>query len=758
MKNTLLPRRTLPSALALILLPASLQQLQAQTWNSSSSGDWSVPTNWNPGVPANNGTANIGFNLGIFSAATSYTGIDAASWSIDGLNLVGTNDANRTLTIAAGALVSGTAAANTSATLNISAGGITLQGARATGAGDNFFLGASGGNRVHLNLTANQTWNIQRTAGNGETNNHASLRLQGDLSGAGNLVKTGNGLVRFDAGVSTGYTGTVTLDNGTIHLNQATQLDRLGPNALQWHNTAGTTLMLQSGVGSVFAQDINFSDTGAGIYSFVANGPTTSTVNHSIELSGDYSGSLNETVQFSTTDGAGRSNFAWKITGNNSALSSSRTGGFASSASAASSAVFIRNGHVVLGNAHAFGAGNGLSVSIGQNNSNAVGSTAGLYATAGNNVASNIWLSRNDRGGGSTTGSVTLGIDGAGQVNFTGNIGLATTTVSTVNWNNLHLSAGSGARVDFSGQIFDQGSTDTYKSSVVVEGGGVVALSNANNTYGGTNTGAPYGGTSIIGGTTLLANGGATGSSTGSGRVLVGYAEVATTANTTSGSGIVTVASTSGLVVGQFVTGAGLAAGTYIERINVDNTVQLSKAATATGSEVAFTGQSTTGILGGTGRIRPGEANGVVVADGSTVAPGDGIGLLTLDGGATAGTLLSMNSGAVFAFELGAGNASDSMAFWNYNPGDFLLNDNVINFTGAQEGEFTLFTFYGDSGVTLTASGISGGLVVGSGLEGFSYDLIYNADSIVLKVVPEPGVVALFGLGLSVVLFRRRQR
>lgn len=182
--------------------------------------------------------------------------------------------------------------------------------------------------------------------------------------------------------------------------------------------------------------------------------------------------------------------------------------------------------------------------------------------------------------------------------------------------------------------------------------------------------------------------------------------------------------------------------------------------------------------LGGTGRFSrfstSNTQNAVLVNSGGTLAPGDGgTGTLTLDGVNFSGVntrVLNMASGAKFSFDLaGDGSSADQVAFWNYVSGDLLLNSNAINLsiTGTLvEGTYTvsLFKFYSDSGTTLTTSGITTGLTIGTldpsiqGTPTLTYNSAGGTIDLTYTVVPEPSTWALVALGLtSIVVLRRRK-
>ena len=183
--------------------------------------------------------------------------------------------------------------------------------------------------------------------------------------------------------------------------------------------------------------------------------------------------------------------------------------------------------------------------------------------------------------------------------------------------------------------------------------------------------------------------------------------------------------------------------------------------------------------LGGSGLIAAmsstANASMVLVKSGGYLAPGGEVspGTLRLDGQNITGSgtrVLNMASGAKFKFDLaGDGLSSDMVSFYNYAAGDLTLNSNQIDFTlsGAlQEGNYTvsLFKFYSDSGTTLTNSGITNGLAIGTldpGISGaaFVYNSGGNSIDLTYSVVPEPSTVTLLAAGFCAMLFvlRRRQ-
>jgi autotransporter-associated beta strand protein len=154
-----------------------------------------------------------------------------------------------------------------------------------------------------------------------------------------------------------------------------------------------------------------------------------------------------------------------------------------------------------------------------------------------------------------------------------------------------------------------------------------------------------------------------------------------------------------------------------------------SGSATGTGNVSVHAG----GTLAGTGFISPTGTNGITVQSGGFIAPGDGgIGLLSFSSFDTTGTVATFETGAKFKFDLDASAlTSDTLGLTSNAAGDFVFNDNVIDFTllagSLAEGQtYTLFTAAAANayaGLTLDGSNhITDGLFIGTGLGEFAGD------------------------------------
>lgn len=185
----------------------------------------------------------------------------------------------------------------------------------------------------------------------------------------------------------------------------------------------------------------------------------------------------------------------------------------------------------------------------------------------------------------------------------------------------------------------------------------------------------------------------------------------------------------------------------------------------------------TNATLGGNGYSALGSSTAGVTAashtigSGGVIAPGDseingGIGTLTLNGANSTGAILDMQAGSSFTFDLGAGDANDTLRFYSYAGASDFLRDSggiVLNFSGALAGTYDLFRFYSNAGTTLTDAGFTeatSNFTLGSGLTGYNATWDYSTlgvISLTLTAVPEPSAAVLFGLGglCAMVLWRR---
>lgn len=736
---------------ALVVTFGSISALHAApvTWTDTTTGThlWSDGTNWSPGSPAVSGD-DLTFNALTAGVVVEST-VDsdwATAGSVNGITFNADSTSGH-YTINQGAGVT---------SLTIGAGGITNN---RTGSGLVTFTGNLVAGADQQWNTAAGSWNNGRTYINGNLASTAGVEIT--------VNAASNGAVFFQSGNSDDFNGSFKVIGGGVRLLGNSQLGRLGSTSLTMSSVSNTTLSFDSLTGVnqslQFATPMHFVDEGSTAMGLLIASGTTG--NSSLAFTGAWSGALNDSIRVT---GPPSLDFVTRFQQDASTLTSTRASG-----SQTNSAAYLSVGEYSIENANAFGTGNSLSMSLGNGSTNAASlAKTSLYVADGLSAASALYANRNYNGTVNAARSpvVTIGVSGPNTTaSFSGTLTLEYTNFNAntdeLNRNrgaNVHLQATSGSTVTFSGNIVDSftGATGTRYVPVIAQGGGTLILSGTNSSY--------RGGTSVIDGTILRANGGsgASGSATGLGNVVVGYDAANVTGNTTSGQSFITGVTTTNLHVGQTITGAGIPDGTIITFIHptVAGRIEISNNATATASGISISASAETGVLAGDGRIRPGVVNDlqsqIAVASGSSIAPGNSIGTLTLDSGGTTAPLLTMASGAKFIFELGAANTSDQVAFWNFNPGDFVLNDNVIDFSGAQLGTYTLFTFYNDDGSTATPSGISSGLIIGTGLDGFSHNLSYNTDSITLTVVPEPStaIILLIGLAAAATRIWRRSR
>lgn len=751
--------QVLPLASAFFaLLGAPSLRAATFTWATpGTSGNWSDAANWTPagGLP-NDGTAVA--NLPGGSTETT-TLIDAATWTLSGLTASVSGDPDL--------IVNGDVGDGSGSTLSIGAGGIDFVNSNGNGWGGHLKMNDIWWRRpssnMILNVTADQTWKVHGTGYRG------AMEINADLTGSSVItIATVNtdwqpGTIDFSGGYSTGFTGSFVLNSGALVLNNGwgdtahSQLARLGTNTMTWGNdttyefygdTCKTILFPKlSGLDNTpetFATPINFQKTGGAQRAIKVETPALN--GSSLALTGAWSGDLDNTGLATNAsalnlinnnlgnyrDGNSESQVLVHLQADNSSLEATGKTGMAWN----TSAFWFETGAFSVENANSLGAANALSVAVGDRYQ--AGYTA-LLTQGGIDIGSHIYVNGCD----TRSCEVKLGVLGSGATTFSGDMILDQAGYGTHQPANVRFSAQAGATATFTGKFSTQTSWQPSGfATITAQGGGKIILTGAHDAgYDGL-----QGEFSVVGNTTLMANGGsATSSATGTGNVKVGAAATAITGTTTGAAyasnwAITGITSTAGLVVGQGISGDGIPAGSTVAYITA-NSIDISTRATATGT-ASLSAAAETGILAGTGRIAPGVVNSlqqaVTVAAGSSVAPGnDGTGTLTLDGTNTSASLLTMDAGSSIQFALGSGDSSTQLAFWNYVPGDLTLTGGAIalNFTGAQAGTYKLVSFSSDGGTTPATDGISGGLVLGSGLDGFQGTLQYNAGDVTLVLV-----------------------
>ncbi len=304
--------------------------------------------------------------------------------------------------------------------------------------------------------------------------------------------------------------------------------------------------------------------------------------------------------------------------------------------------------------------------------------------------------------------------------------------------------------------------TNTYTGSTVVTGG----ILKAGSTQAfGTNSAITLGSTSgsvtaeldLNGNSNTIGSLATAGSALSNGTVKLGSGTL--TINGVNGSAVDFKGVISG-TGGVTKSGAGVqilsGANIYTGATAVNAGTLLINGSTS-GSAVTVSNSST--ILGGTGTITPGASKALTVNSGAFVAPGltGATGTLTVALGNT-GDSAVFASGSKFAFDLAAPGTNDVVAFTGLTlnaTGDVTFNSNVVDFNnigGLAAGTYTLFAFSANNAFT-------GTLAIGTGLEAYSgSSFTYNANSIVLNVVPEPATWALLTAGLTVIVTLRRRR
>jgi autotransporter-associated beta strand protein len=573
--------------------------------------------------------------------------------------------------------------------------------------------------------------------------------LGGDMSWAGIRVgATSGGTLMSITGTNTLTLGSSGIDMTAANSNMTITSNMILGSAQTWNVAAGRSLIAQTGTIS-----------GSGALSLTGSGTITMNSNVNNYSGGTtLSGGVNVIVGATGTTHTPFGSGAVTISGNATILGSSAGTRYIMNP-------LILNGDLTVG-----------TTSLTSSNFQLLG---GIDVGSGTRTISIV---NNAAPSSSAPG---LYISPAGPINGTGTLVLANGNAGAnpetwVRWGTTgtyamtaNLTIDSGVTV-----FFNASNMFSNSSALTVNSGGIFDISNKggaayNQTVkslagaGLVTTNKISGGLSVL----TIDGGSTTGTTTFTGNITSGTTPGASIAIIKSGS-TTQVFAGSNSYIGQTQVNAGTL---LVNGVHID-----SESSNTNGYGSATNGHylvAAGAVLGGNGRIAGSTAgnnsNMVLVQAGGTLAPGASIGTLTLDGANIGGInsrVLNMAAGAEFSFELaGNGTSADQIELWNYSLGDVLLNSNEINLTlsgplVAGTYTVTLFEFYGNSGTTFTASGITSGLTLGTidpnilGTPTIIYDSPNGTISLQYTVVPEPSICALLAGGLGAVLIFRRRR
>lgn len=208
-------------------------------------------------------------------------------------------------------------------------------------------------------------------------------------------------------------------------------------------------------------------------------------------------------------------------------------------------------------------------------------------------------------------------------------------------------------------------------------------------------------------------------------------------------------------------------ANTYVTSTVVEEGALLANNTTGSATGSSAVTVEAGAILGGTGFIVPGADRSITIQSDAILSAGDnGIGNLTLDLSNTTGKL-NFEDASILAVDLGDAFSADllTLAAATSESVVFLGNTkiNLLNAStgGLEEGDYQLFSAANNnvySGLTVLEGEITGGLVIDQNLTGFNSSLWLDDGDIYVRLsaIPEPGAIALLGLALCGVAFRRR--
>ncbi len=746
------------------------------------------------GVTLTAGTLNINHANALGSGAFT---ISANSTFNNTSGAAVTNAGNRAWTWTDG-LTFGTAASTSNNNLNLGTGVVTASTNRLitlAGNGTTLTIGRldntnTGSGRT---LTVNGTGNILTIGGMNLSNNSTAAQVL-KLAGSANINVAGaitNGTA-FDHGLTTQGTGIVTLSGNntytgltTISSGSTIKLDHA--NALGGTNN-GTTVS-SGGVLDLFGQTIGneaISLSGTGISSL---GGLVNTSGSNASLSGSVS------LAASSSIGAGNITLSGNITESGSARVLTKMGNgtlVLSGSSNHTGGTIISDGTLAITSGNSF---NGLFSLAGANgpvlkltNVNALGNATVVSGSSASANTGTIDLA--------TAGNYTLGAYGnssnlGANLKFTASSGNAT-TLNFIN-NSIVSSASSGGRsitnsdnnlsivfggtIDISSSSASNGLTFSGSGNTTVNGAifnssgqsrtldksgaGTLTLNGDNNYQGNTSFGGS--GTVLLNGNNTASNGAV---SVSSSATLGGSGIVGGNVTLSGTSKIGSASSTLTLARNLTIAGINELAATSNISVSGDTTISSDYSFAVNGILGGAIAVSSNATLGGSGSI----SGGVNVT--GSLAPGNSIESLGMGS-------LTFLSGSTYKYELNSTNLSGDLAFSSAGlsiadglvalslselAAGTLVNDNKLTLISYRDswnnGRFT----FSSNSTSINDDSI---ITVGANQWMFNYnDTVggtnYSADQsganyfVTMTVVPEPSALILSGLGLLLLVRRRR--
>ncbi|GGC14127.1 hypothetical protein GCM10007205_23700 [Oxalicibacterium flavum] len=531
-------------------------------------------------------------------------------------------------------------------------------------------------------------------------NRSNALTYSGVLSGSGNLIKQGAGILTL-SGVNI-YTGDTNVSSGILRAGSANAFGDGSATTV----ASGATLDLNN-----FNQTLG-SLAGSGNLSL---GSALLTVgnNASTTFSGIISGTGGLNKQGSgTLTLSGANTYSGSTTVSGGTLQAGAANVFDNDSSAtvnAGATLDLNNFNQTL--ASLAGSGNlKLGAALLTVGNNADTTFSGIISGTGSldkQGSGTLTLSGANTHSGSTT--VSGGTLQAGAANVFGDSSATVNAGATLDLNNFDQTlaslAGSGNVILGSAQLATGNNTSTNFSGSIAGTGGLTKTGSGVLTLSGANT---YGGDTIISNSTLqIGDGGTTGSVTGN--IVNDAALVFNRSDDLAYGGDISGAGS----LAQNGTGRLVLTGTHSY---TGNTVVSAGTLSVNGSIVSATRILNGGMLGGTGTT-----GNVHVESGGTLAPGNSIGTLTIDGN------LSFAPGSIYRVEADAAGNSDRVNV----SGTALLNGSVMALPAS--GDYATNTRY----TILNAGGGFNGTSfsdVSSDLAFLTPDLSYDANNVYLRL------------------------